>query len=457
MQNAFYGCANMTHVATDSPDLSNVLTMQRMFSDASSFNGNIGNWDTSNVTNMFGVFYNASSFNQFLDNWDTSSVTIMAYMFQGATVFNGDIDSWDTSNVQFMGYMFMNAPTFNQPIGVWETGQVTDMSYMFFSAASFNQDISSWDTSSVANMTNMFSGGTNFNQDIGGWDTGSVEDMRSMFANATSFDQNIGGWDVSNVTMMDSMFSGAGLSTANYDDLLNGWDAQTLQSNVTFDGGSSTYCAGETAWANLQSSDSWTITDGGEDCASISSNLYVRSAMGYDGDITEQSEFSNTGGMIDRLSTTLSVGDTGLDQQVKSILHFNTSAIPTNAVIMKVTIRLRPESVTGTNPYDTHQYLVVDIKEPFFGTTQNLQITDFQATQDMAVACTIFQTGVDWYMCILKGSAYQYINKDGITQFRLRFQTFDNDDMDADLLNFWSGDAVTANFRPILTVQYYVP
>ncbi len=161
--------------------------------------------------------------------------------------------------------------------------------------------------------------------------------------------------------------------------------------------------------------------------------------------------------MADRLSTTLSVGDTALDQQVKSILHFNTSAIPTSAVITRVTLRLRPESFTGTNPYDTHQYLVVDIKEPFFGTTQNLQITDFQAPQDMAVACTNLKASVSWYMCVVKGSAYQYINKDGITQLRLRFQTFDNDDMDADLLNFWSGNAVTANYRPILLVQYYVP
>ena len=100
---------------------------------------------------------------------------------------------------------------------------------------------------------------------------------------------------------------------------------------------------------------------------------------------------------------------------------------------------------------------MVDVKQPFFGASQNLQTNDFQSPQDMAVACTMFPTGVSWHMCVVKGGAYQYINKAGITQFRLRFQLFDDDDLSADLVNFWSGNAVTANYRPILMVQYYVP
>ena len=47
-----------------------------------------------------GFFYSSSSFNQEIGHWNTSSVTDMSRMFSGATSFNGDISNWDTSNVE---------------------------------------------------------------------------------------------------------------------------------------------------------------------------------------------------------------------------------------------------------------------------------------------------------------------------------------------------------------------
>ena len=86
--------------------------------------------------------------------------------------------------------------------------------------------------------------------------------------NASAFDQNLSHWDVSLVTEMGDMFSGVTLSTENYDALLNGWNAQTIQNGVTFDGGNSNYCLAEPAHDNLTSptGHNWTITDGGKDC-----------------------------------------------------------------------------------------------------------------------------------------------------------------------------------------------
>ena len=58
------------------------------------------------------------------------------------------------------------------------------------------------------------------------------------------------------------------LSTANYDGLLIGWDAQALHAGVRFSGGNSNYCSAPAiaARANMIASDSWVITDGGQAC-----------------------------------------------------------------------------------------------------------------------------------------------------------------------------------------------
>lgn len=214
----FYGCSNLTVSATDILNLTGTTILQSMFDGCSSLTivPSMNSWDVSSVTDMEFVFYWASSFNQDISNWDVSSVTDMLSMFEAASAFNQDISSWNVSSV-------------------------TDMSYIFSEAVAFNQNIGSWNVSSVTTMETMFWG-------------------------ATAFDQDIGSWNITSVTNMGWMFGSVTLSTANYDALLIGWEAQAVQNNVTFHGGNSKYSVGAaaTARAALIADHGWSITDGGQ-------------------------------------------------------------------------------------------------------------------------------------------------------------------------------------------------
>ena len=152
----------------------------------------------------------------------------------------------------------------------WGTGQWTSMRRAFYGCSNLaGQATDVPNLSNVTDMNNMFANATAFNQDIGGWDTSNVTILSAMFAYASDFNQDIGGWYVSSLTNATYMFYGVKLSTRNYDSLLMGWNAQTLQSGVYFHGGDSNYCNGEAARANMISADGWTITDGGKDCSEL--------------------------------------------------------------------------------------------------------------------------------------------------------------------------------------------
>ena len=184
---------------------SGITDMSNIFDGASSFNQDIGAWDTSNVTDMSTMFRN-TAFNQDIGAWDTSNVTDMSWMFSGSRAFNQDIGAWDTSNVTNMSVMFNRASAFNQDIGAWDTSNVTDMGYMFNEAYAFNQDIGAWDTSNVTDMIWMFLYAYAFNQDIGAWDTSNVTDMSRMFNVASAFNQDLSGWCVALIPIKPSFF-----------------------------------------------------------------------------------------------------------------------------------------------------------------------------------------------------------------------------------------------------------
>lgn len=190
----------------------------------------------------------------------------------------------------------------------------------------------------------------------------------------------------------------------------------------------------------------------------VQTSTTMRSAAAKDGWVLESTETSSQGGSTNAGATTFVLGDNAQDRQYRAILNFNTSSLPDDAIITKVVLKIRKQSLVGSDPFTTHMKIAVDIRTGTFSNAVDLQPTDFQAAANkpnVALIANNPQAG-DWYFTNFNALVY-YINRTGITQFRLRFQKDDDDDLDADYLKFYSGDAVAAAYRPRLIVTYYVP
>lgn len=181
-----------------------------------------------------------------------------------------------------------------------------------------------------------------------------------------------------------------------------------------------------------------------------------------DGWILESQEESNLGGTKNSTATTIRLGDDGADRQYRSILHFATQYLPDHAAITQAILMLKVQGVVGADPFATHGNILVDIGGVFgsFGpfNIKSLQGSDFQAPATLTAIGTIQNNPTaGWYWAMLDPSAFAYISRTGVTQLRLAFQLDDNDDLDADFMAFFSGDADDQAVRPHLLIEYYTP
>jgi hypothetical protein len=179
----------------------------------------------------------------------------------------------------------------------------------------------------------------------------------------------------------------------------------------------------------------------------------------HDGYVDESSETSNVGGTNVATSTSgtaLRVGDTGARRQRKSIVSFDTSALPDMAVITAATLKLKRGGGIGTPT--TLSNLVADVKNAAagFGTSLNLENADFEAsaTANAVVTLNYPATTNAWSTGNLNSSGLSAINKTGHTQFRVRFTADDDNDTADDYLGFYSGENASTTNKPVLVVVY---
>ena len=183
-----------------------------------------------------------------------------------------------------------------------------------------------------------------------------------------------------------------------------------------------------------------------------------KSVGAQDGWVLESTETSGTGGSMDAAATTFRLGDETGDRQYRSILSFSTSTLPDTAVVTKVTVKILKQGVVGSDPFASLQKLYVDVRKGAFYTSPLLQFQDFNATANLNAAGIIpNRPAAGVYSTNLSKLAFPFVNRTGTTQLRLRFQKDDNDNLAADYMLFFSGNAALLTQRPTLVVEYYVP
>jgi hypothetical protein len=183
---------------------------------------------------------------------------------------------------------------------------------------------------------------------------------------------------------------------------------------------------------------------------SVSDTLY--SVAIPDGWVLESSELSNLGGSLNTSFTSFSLGDDALDRQFRAILSFNTAALPDDAVITKVTLKVKKlPGLVGSNPFVTHGNILVDIRKGPFSSNAALQTIDFQATRQAAIGT--IKDGGQAGMANLLTTGLPYVNKAASPSSACPTKD-DNDDQRGP--EFYSGNAPAA-YRPVLVITYHRP
>ena len=163
---------------------SQVIDMYEMFGGNTSFNQDIGGWDTGNVTTTRPTCLAVHQPFQ-PRHWRVECVkrnlTCVTCLEQQLHLTGKTLATGIPGKVTSFSYMFNRASQFNQPLDSWDTSSVTAMDHMFRMASAFNQALNNWDLSNVTTIRSMFIGAYNFNGQIGNWNTGNVTDMTAVF------------------------------------------------------------------------------------------------------------------------------------------------------------------------------------------------------------------------------------------------------------------------------------
>jgi hypothetical protein len=178
-----------------------------------------------------------------------------------------------------------------------------------------------------------------------------------------------------------------------------------------------------------------------------------------DGWVLESTRASNTGGSLSASASdagALRVGNDNGKRRYKSVVSFDTSALPDGAVLLTVKLRLRRGTVSGINPFTVRGTCWADVQPGGFSGSAALQGSDFQAAAAAAQAAALSNAAADgdWSEGNLNAAGLAAVSKTGITQLRAYCVLDDKSLGSADSIGYYSGESATAANRPQLVVTY---
>lgn len=179
---------------------------------------------------LFGLFFVTSGISQpFITTWKTNQFNTIITIPTKGPGYNYDID-WNNDGVyDELGIKTGTARDF-KAVGTYTIRIRGDFPRIYFNNDSERfkiQKIEQWGSIKWQSMANAFWGCENLTitaVDIP--DLSNVRDMSNMFKETKSFNQNLGDWNLSNVIYMSGILENSGLSIANYDSTLIGWNRQ---------------------------------------------------------------------------------------------------------------------------------------------------------------------------------------------------------------------------------------
>jgi hypothetical protein len=184
--------------------------------------------------------------------------------------------------------------------------------------------------------------------------------------------------------------------------------------------------------------------------------LIVESVAGEDGWLQESAMGSGVGSVADsndNNSLAIRIGDDSLRRQYRSVLSFDTSAIPDGALVTGATLAMvrYTSHTTSTALFNFLGPAWVDVAEGCFGVSCGLVASDFEAPATAPQAATLVNASLT--TAALGSEGLAAVNRQGPTQLRVRLQVPHDGDSIADRVGYYPGETTTSS-RPTLTVHF---